>query len=485
MVCSVLALHRVSPRCFNLSGLRPASVRDQLLRSTLLVRSLLEEGLILRGKDDRGLLIYGGGVAGINAAMEAAKHGVNATVVEKSDTRPLPSEPVGSRRLFSTFSQCMSRKVDATEYDWPHEGWQKGAFLESPLVQKRPTRALVQSALWRDTWRDFDVKHNGRNGAGQVTLIDNLDASNFRVVHGPDAELSVNGPWLGEEQSQPTSRTFGALVSCVGFGSEIVALEGSPWSGPPFWSDDEGIYAGMALPNGVTRVVISGGGDGGMQDLQRAATSYHGGSLYRRVDMLLEPEEKVDHQLRAELLAADESERRAYCWAGTKPARAAISERWHRSIEEHVHAFFKRRWHAATIERLAKGLLREQLLDGQVTITWVVRESTPGVAYVLNRFLVLLLLELSNEGPCRCIFDTYSNKIWDIVPADGRAADGPAQLSIGKNYTVTIGPASGTPADAEPVSANLILIRHGVDPVPPVLNGAAPVTDQMLPFGWP
>lgn len=56
MVCSVLAMHRVSPWCFNLSGLRPASVRDQLMRSTLIVRSLLDEGLILPKEPDRGLL---------------------------------------------------------------------------------------------------------------------------------------------------------------------------------------------------------------------------------------------------------------------------------------------------------------------------------------------------------------------------------------------------------------------------------------------
>jgi hypothetical protein len=129
---------------------------------------------------------------------------------------------------------------------------------------------------------------------------------------------------------------------------------------------------------------------------------------------------------------------------------------------------------------LARNLLREQLLDGRVLVTWVVREPTPGPAYVLNRFLVLVLLELSQRGPRQCIFDYYSSKIWDIVPTNGAAASG-----VGKMHTVRVGPAGGNADHATPVGANLILIRHGVDPVPPVLNGAAPVTDQILPLGCP
>lgn len=485
MVCAVLALHRVSPRCFNLSGLRPTSVRDQLLRSTLIVRSLFDEKLILPKDKDRGLLIYGGGVAGINAAMEAARHGVQVTVLEKSDTRAPPSEPDGTRWLFSAFAQCTSRTINATEYDWPHESWRDGTFLESPLRQANPTYAYVQCTAWRDTWQLFAANENGKGDVGEVTLIDNQDASHFRVVHGPDAELSVSGPWPSDGQPHATPRTFGALVSCVGVGSEILALKGSSFSGPAFWSDDAYLFANMPLPDGVTSIVISGGGDGGMQDLQRAATSYCGGELFERLESLLEPDEKMDYRLRAELLAADEAGRRAHAWAGTKEARLAVAERWHRSIEERVHAFFKRRWHAATFERLGVGLLREQLLNGRLSIRWVVRDVTPGAAYVLNRFLVLVLVELSKRAPRRYIHDEYACEIRDIVRADGSHPNGSAQLAIGDTYTVKIGPSADKRAAARPVIANLILIRHGVEPAPPVLNGVAPVSDQMLPLGWP
>lgn len=491
MVCSVLALHRVSPRCFNLSGLRPASVRDQLLRSTLIVRSLREEGLILPYDNERGLLIYGAGAAGINAAMEAAWFGVHVTVVEKSDISPLPSEPVGTRRLFSTFSQCLTRKINATEYDWPHDGWRQGRFLGPSLPQASPMAALAQAAIWRGAWRSFAVARNGRDGVGMVRLIDKLDASNFRVVHGPDAELIVNGPWPADEAARPDeapahlqSRKYGALVSCVGIGSEAVTLEGTAFSGPCFWSDADGMYAGMPLPDGVTRVVISGGGDRGMQDLQRVATSYYGGTLYERLESLLEPGEQPDHELRADLLAADETARRSYCWAGTNEAKLAVATRWHQSIKERVFAFFDRRWSEATFRRLARDLLREQLLDDRLRITWVIKEPAPGAAYVLNRFLVLLLIELSKRGtPRQCIVEKPSSRIWNIVPAEGSHTCSTAQLCVGKWHTVTIGPVSGNRADAVPSDANLIMIRHGLQSAPLVLNGSAPVTDQMLPLG--
>jgi hypothetical protein len=131
------------------------------------------------------------------------------------------------------------------------------------------------------------------------------------------------------------------------------------------------------------------------------------------------------------------------------------------------------------------GLLREQLLNGRLSIRWVVRDVTPGAAYVLNRFLVLVLVELSKRAPRRYIHDEYACEIRDIVRADGSHPNGSAQLVIGDTYTVKIGPSADKRAAEIPVIANLILIRHGVEPAPPVLNGVAPVSDQMLPLGWP
>jgi hypothetical protein len=418
--------------------------------------------------------------------MEAAGLGVQVTVVERNDTRPLPFEPPGTRRLFSTFSQCLTRSINATEYDWPHEDWQQGQFLDCSLPQASPTSAAVQAGIWRTAWRAFEVNQNGQNGFGKVDLIDRLDAANFRVVHGPDAELTVIGPWASGGEAERKARTFGALLSCVGIGSEAVSVEGSGFTGPRFWSDADGIYAGKNLPDGVTQVVISGGGDGAMQDLQRVATSYYGRRLYERLESLLSSDEKPDHQLRADLLAADETGRRSFCWAGTKDAALAVAARWHDSIDRCVRAFFERRWSPETFERIAKDLLREQLLDGRLTITWVIREPTPGAAYVLNRFLVLVLIELTKQGaPRRGIFVETSRMIHDITPADGGHVCNVAKLCVGKKHAVMIGPVSANGGKAKPISANLILIRHGLESVPPVLDGAAPVANQILPFNLP
>jgi hypothetical protein len=420
--------------------------------------------------------------------MEAAGLGVHVTVVERNDTSPQSFEPPGTRRLFSTFTNCLTRSINATEYDWPHADWQQGRFLDCSLPQASPTSAAVQAGIWRRAWRAFAVNQNGQKekGFGMVDLIDRLDAASFRVVHGPDAELTVIGPWASGGEAEHKPRTFGALLSCVGIGSEDVRVEGSRYTGPRFWSDADGIYAGENLPDGVTQVVISGGGDGAMQDLQRVATSYYGRRLYERLESLLTSDEKPDHQLRADLLAADEIGWRSFCWAGTKDAALAVAARWHDSIERCVHAFFERQWSAETFGRIAKDLLREQLLDGRLTITWVIREPTPGASYALNRFLVRVLIELSRRAaPRRGIFVETSRKIHDIIAADGAHVCNMAELCVGKKHTVMIGPVSANGGKAKPISANLILIRHGLESVPPVLNGPAPVANQLLPFNLP
>ncbi len=88
----VLALHRVSPRCYDLTGLRTGSVRDQLLRSTLIVNSLCAEGAIGVGFP---LLVFGAGAAGMNAAMLAAARHVDVTVVELTTMLALGPEVQG------------------------------------------------------------------------------------------------------------------------------------------------------------------------------------------------------------------------------------------------------------------------------------------------------------------------------------------------------------------------------------------------------
>src|SRR6266849_982746 len=76
----VLSLHRITPRCYDLTSVRTGSVRDQLIRATLLADALHESGLI---NDQAPLLIMGAGVAGVALGLAAADRGVNVTVVEK------------------------------------------------------------------------------------------------------------------------------------------------------------------------------------------------------------------------------------------------------------------------------------------------------------------------------------------------------------------------------------------------------------------
>ncbi len=482
MATNVLALHRVSPRCFDLAGLRPASVRDQLVRSTIIVDALVSGSLI--GPDrsllaDRSLLVYGAGAAGMNAAMRAASHGVNVTVVELD------------RIQFGAIANCQIRRIDPTEYDWPYEHWKVGKFPivgSCPLRQPKPMSGALLAAIWRTSWKAFIRTRNGMAPFGSVDLLYELDATTLRISHGPEGQLEVFGRW--HPDGAPKYRVFGALLSCVGIGQERVTVPvdkcASSYIGPAFWSGVDNLWPGAALPGNISKVVISGGGDGAMQDIQRVATSWFGRELYQRLEDLVKtfPGAVPDEQILRKLISAEETGRRAYCWAAGDRELGVAKGRWHVSMKALV-ARFVRNWTQAEAEVVALRLFRKELLDGHLTITWIMAEPTPGCAYALNRFLVLLLIELSKRLRLKPRpFSVRTSSIIDTIGSlDGHQCTG-IHSCIGKSHWVRLKSADPKLRRQSRVNnVNLIIIRHGMESRTPLLSSRPPVPDQILPFG--
>lgn len=99
-------------------SVRRGSVRDQVLRATLLSRALFDFGILEVGSP---LLVLGAGGCGVALALSASYHGANVVVVEYE------------HRPFTTIRKGVYRTVDPTEYDWPHEHWSNGTL---PLAKR-------------------------------------------------------------------------------------------------------------------------------------------------------------------------------------------------------------------------------------------------------------------------------------------------------------------------------------------------------------
>lgn len=479
-----LAFHRVSRHVYDLTGLRTGSVRDQLLRSSLVIHCLFDEGLISRSQP---LLVLGAGAAGINAAITAADLGVTVDVIE------LNVDPFASFRLASW------RRIDPVEYDWPHSHYNAGVFPSSgagiPLVQHSGTGDdLAQD--WAVFWQWWYRHCNQVAGRGAVHLLSATNARQFKAGIQEavgNAHVDVRGPW--PSAAGVTTRSFGAVLSCAGFGPERTADLQVPsrWGGyvgPAFWLDDDRISPGHAGTMGIDRVLISGGGDGALQDVQRVLTGAFGKALLHLLSasadahgVALFPPTMI-----STFLQADDKGRRAYAWQRDKQPIAQDMAAWHDAFATEVNTWFAAlsRSSLAALQQIAADVLRPELLSGQMAVTWVYKEASPGYAYALNRYLTLVLQALTlvqaSSGLLPRVDVFAEHEVVQIKPSQsGHRCTSPATC-WGVPHDVTL---QAVPAGAK-VCVNdvqLIIVRHGALP-DPLLAGAA-VREQMTPFDFP
>lgn len=188
------------------------------------------------------------------------------------------------------------------------------------------------------------------------------------------------------------------VLSCIGFGDELVAEEPrnglwNHYAGPRFWHDSDGILANRALPHGVSDVVISGGGDGAMQDLQRVATN---GTLFGR-ELYVKLQGLIDHQVNRgwiakpfpdtdslmKFLSAEETGRRAFSWAPDRYGVPLAMKQWHDAFAEPVFAAV-RSWPTSGCDWICEQVFRKELIERNLELTWVMHDPTSGYAYEMN-----------------------------------------------------------------------------------------------------
>ena len=170
MAGAALALHRASPNVYDLSGLRTSSLRDQLLRSRVLVDCLDKENCL---KPDRPLYIFGGGPAGVEASLAASAKGHSVVLVESCPD------------VLESMELAWFRDVGPRDYDWPNP-LSNGSFPRSPqpiglhYVHSTPAPLIL---AWRTAFHHWISELDAGNaGPGRIKARFRTDARvTFRV----------------------------------------------------------------------------------------------------------------------------------------------------------------------------------------------------------------------------------------------------------------------------------------------------------------
>jgi hypothetical protein len=259
--------------------------------------------------------------------------------------------------------------------------------------------------------------------------------------------------------------SYAAVLLAFGFGTEKSTIEASPFVGHRFWDTDhleDPTYDGR-IPPGDDQVLISGTGDGGLQDFLRVMTRKSSAR------MILSDLGLANRGLRLDVLHSLENRmERAAAWANARGSLYPFTNR----------PYLKER-HEATLKEVDR-LLVDPRLRADVIACMARRPKTTYLIsqdryfaslYGLNLFLVLLLVRAlkgsANSGHRCSVRVLAGRRIMGIQPADGRAL--PESLSardcVGPEWHVWL------ERIPRPILANVIVIRHGLSEV---AHGAPP-----------
>jgi hypothetical protein len=477
---AVLAAHQVAgglnPRQFELAGLRTASVRDQMIRAMVITQRLFEGGTIGAGK--LPLLVVGGGAGGVTAAMHAAELGAQVVLCEKE-------HHYFARQADST------RTLDPTEYDWPHPHWKQRRYpWHEPAMplhyEARPANELA--VAWE---RSF--AHWRRKSAASVRLQcrpgTELAAKHLQAE---TAHMLATGPAF------PAGQKFAAVLSFAGMLREKCRVPEKPaaadppaYEGFPYWWRDPYGEAQLGLPTRKrVRVLISGGGDGALQDFIRVLTGLTARECAQRLGVEAPPESLL-------MASAEDLGRRAHAWRGRAGPIHGTLHRWHAAFEAAALQQWQR-WTPAQRKHLAATVLRPQ-----VRVTLVHRCEHFDHSFALNRYLVLLLARLHARSHNMRLDRVLRSgqEVSAVAPADGHTCGNPGACHglphvvhtlagachlPGNNTSTAAKTAAkaGTKASPTPLGEfECVIVRHGVEPNR--VLGHALVPEHLLPHHVP
>jgi len=274
------------PDIYRIGQYRPVSIRDQVVRASFLIERLWTTK---RLKPTSKLLVIGAGAAGVTAAVKAVHFGV--TQVRVADV---------SDRVLSLQAGCTSRWLDPAQYDWPASHWDKEEWPASelagfpfPTAAKLPPVVTLE-ANYADEWSaSFAFALSVYESAGSVNFVPNVKVVDWNFV-APKNCYEV------EFDDAKTNASKGSLDADViifagGFGRELVSAPiwnppGGTYSSIPFWSDDSFEAANFGLSTLGYGMLVSGGGDGSLQDFIRLVSGQRSArEVWKAIEPALSP----------------------------------------------------------------------------------------------------------------------------------------------------------------------------------------------------
>lgn len=470
-----LLTHNVESVLFDISSnLTPISIRDQMLRACVFVDRAVAAKLI-EGRE-RPLLVIGAGVAGAVAATQALAHGVRTILVEK--TTP-----------FKRLASSRKRYVSATQYDWPAHHWTELSF-----PWRNPSMQLIwlsgHAAQVLSGWRIMLTEADRDD--------DEFNLLPYTFLKG--IKIRSQGPEYPERQlieahlqPQPANipTLFGAAVSTIGFGKENCSV--GSYVGYEFWGNDAFKRKNVGVKDVAPNVLISGGGDGALQDFLRIVTHVNSAhDIYQRIP------EDIQREIERDVGYAEDCAVRGYIWSGAASRDCAVLQQLHK---DHLMVIDKLK-KSGSWDRVKTALspILKKIPD-ELTIKLAFPCDHFSSCYALNRFLTLLLAELISEMnggsspllPATKIVGVTSNThtcgepdvchgnphvvTYVSVPicADFFGAES-SYLNAGHTNFPQLG--------NDPL--NVVIIRHGIFPPLPLFN-RPPVSNgrQVLPYYIP
>jgi hypothetical protein len=467
MIDPFLLAHQVAPLSFEIGGvLSPVSIRDQMIRGRWIVDRCIEAGLIMPGER---LLLVGAGAAGVTAAIEGVRRGISVTLI---DTAPGP---------FLRQAGCSSRWVDPTQYDWPVDHWPNSQFPWTWPTMPLPWtagRANVLAISWQLALTAAMLRHG--------PLLD--VRFNTGLAGFPSVAYRTATPELSAAFTPGGIEHFKIAVSTVGFGMERTSL--GTFSSYRFWDTDPLERPDYGLPGVSPNILISGGGDGALQDFIRVSTA---APSARQIFDALPLMPTLRAGLESAIQSAEDQAQRAYLW-GT-PGSTAVPARDH-TIHERLHQAF-----VDQIDILASYPRVWPMIVA--ALNKIVRSSASAKlclvypcghfdrCYALNRFLVLLLARYYQLERGETVL--YPNtKVTAVSGITHTCASDPASC-YGQTHTVAY---SGSACQGFPGFTSLppgsrheiVLLRHGIIPPSPVYGPLAVAIQfprQMIPYYSP
>jgi hypothetical protein len=459
------------PLLYDIStSLQPISIRDQMFRGYMIINRALSEGLIKEWQQPP-ILVVGAGVAGAMTAMTAVWHRIPTLLVE-------------ARSPFIQQIRGHTRFICPTQYDWPAPHWGEGKY----------------------PWVGPDSPLDWNSGRASSVALAWISKLNFMLGRYPDL-LTLIPAKFKSHRVIPESKTVEAffepplaveplicsiIISCAGFGSErhFIPDPDPQYTGYAFWDEDEFEQSDMGIKGKKPNVIVSGGGDGALQDFIRITTRTSSArQIYTQIF-----DEPV-HDIERMIHIAEDYAQRSYVWSTTGDLDHPIQQKLHDDYVVAINRIFS----DSRLRRKVEGALEDIIgkLHKRLTIKLAYPCEHFSTCYPLNRFLVLLIAEYIRRT---FGYDPLQprTKILEVYGVNGHYCLNTAYLCHGEDHEViyaealcstlnTAGEQENSRVKLDGNPFNVVIIRHGIKaPSPPLgsLPTAAPPR-QLIPYYIP